>query len=157
VVKNGEVLRSVPGSEYTEMGWEVCAPAFRRLLTRIAREYPIPPIYITENGAAFRDEVSPDGGANNARVHDARRINYLREHFTQARLAMEDGVDLRGYFVWSLFDNFEWSNGYSKRFGLVYVDYATQQRIVKDSGQWYAQVIARNGIAQNGIDLPITE
>ena len=152
VVKNGEILRSVPGSEYTEMGWEVCAPAFRRLLARLAREYPIPPVYITENGAAFRDEVSPDGGANNARVHDPRRINYLREHFTQARLAMDDDVDLRGYFVWSLLDNFEWANGYSKRFGLIYVDYATQQRIVKDSGQWYAQVIAHNGI-----DLPAKE
>ena len=111
------------------------------MLARFAREYPVPPIYITENGAAFADKVSPDGG-----VHDPRRINYLREHFTQARLAMDDGVDLRGYFVWSLLDNFEWANGYSKRFGLIYVDYATQQRIVKDSGQWYAQVIARNGI-----------
>jgi beta-glucosidase len=151
-VKNGKVLQSVPGSEYTEMGWEICAPAFRRLLTRIAREYPIPPVYITENGAAFRDEVSPDGS-----VHDPRRINYLREHFIQARLAMDDGVDLRGYFVWSLLDNFEWSNGYSKRFGLIYVDYATQQRVVKDSGEWYAQVIAHNGIAHNGIDLLITE
>ena len=141
MVKNGEIIRPVPGSEYTEMDWEICAPAFRRLLVRLKHEYPVPPIYITENGAAFRDEVSPDGS-----VHDPRRIAYLRDHFTQARLAMNDGVDLRGYFVWSLLDNFEWSNGYSKRFGLIFVDYATRQRTVKDSGQWYAQVIARNGI-----------
>jgi beta-glucosidase len=141
VVKNGEIIRPVPGSEYTEMDWEICAPAFRRMLGRLHREYPVPPIYITENGAAFADRVSPDGS-----VHDPRRIAYLRDHFTQARLAMNDGVDLRGYFVWSLLDNFEWANGYSKRFGLIYVDYATQQRTVKDSGTWYAQVIARNGV-----------
>jgi beta-glucosidase len=73
-------------------------------------------------------------------------VNYLREYFTQARQAMSDGVDLRGYFVWSLLDNFEWSNGYSKRFGLIYVDYATQRRVLKDSAKWYAQVIARNGV-----------
>ncbi len=147
VVKNGEIVRPVPGSEYTEMDWEICAPAFRRMLGRLYREYPVPPIYITENGAAFPDEVSPDGS-----VRDPRRIAYLRDHLTQTRLAMNDGVDLRGYFVWSLLDNFEWANGYSKRFGLIFVNYATQQRIVKDSGKWYAQVIARNGI-----DLLTTE
>ena len=111
------------------------------MLGRLQREYPVPPIYITENGAAFADKVSLDGS-----VHDPRRIAYLRDHFTQARQAMNDGVDLRGYFVWSLLDNFEWANGYSKRFGLIFVDYATQRRTVKDSGKWYAQVIARNGI-----------
>ena len=111
------------------------------MLGRLHREYPVPPIYIAENGAAFPDKVSPDGS-----VHDPRRIAYLRDHFTQARQAMNDGADLRGYFVWSLLDNFEWANGYSKRFGLIFVDYATQQRTVKDSGKWYAQVIARNGV-----------
>ena len=96
----------VPGSEYTEMGWEVCAPALRRLLNRINNEYRLPPIYITENGAAFKDEVSPDG-----KIHDARRLDYLKNHFIQTRLAMQDGVDVRGYFVWSLMDNFEWGHG----------------------------------------------
>jgi beta-glucosidase len=143
LVRNGQVISPVPGSEYTDMGWEVHAPAFRRVLVRLKQQYPMPPIYITENGAAFFDEVGPTG-----QVHDPRRINYLRDHFVQARLALDDGVDLRGYFVWSLFDNFEWANGYSKRFGLIYVDYATQQRIVKDSGKWYAEVIARNGVEQ---------
>lgn len=135
-------LSPVPGSEYTEMGWEIHAPALRRLLLRLQHEYPLPSIYITENGAAFADEIGPDG-----RVHDPRRINYLRDHLAQTRLALDEGVDVRGYFVWSLLDNFEWAEGYSKRFGLVYVDYPTQQRIVKDSGEWYAQVIAQNGVA----------
>jgi beta-glucosidase len=141
VVKDREIIKPVPGSEYTEMDWEIHAPAMRRMLVRVMRDYAPPPIYITENGAAFRDEVSADG-----QVHDPRRIAYLREYFTQARQALDDGVDLRGYFVWSLFDNFEWSSGYSKRFGLIYVDYATQQRILKASARWYAQVIQRNGL-----------
>ncbi len=136
----GEV-KPVPGSEYTEMGWEVCAPALRRLLVKIHRDYDLPPVYITENGAAFRDEAQADG-----RIHDARRLNYLKEHLIQIRLAMKDGVDVRGYFVWSLLDNFEWSYGFSKRFGIVAVDFQTQQRTVKDSGKWYARVAAANKI-----------
>lgn len=143
LVRNAETISPVPGSEYTDMGWEVHAPAFQRLLARLKRKYPIPPLYITENGAAFAEAVSPDGS-----VHDARRLVYLRDHLIQARLAMDDGVDLRGYFVWSLLDNFEWTCGYSKRFGLIHVDYATQRRIVKDSAKWYAQVIARNRVDQ---------
>ncbi len=143
VAQEGQILDPVPGSDYTDMGWEIHAPALRRLLVRLKRDYPIPPLYITENGAAFPDEVSPDG-----RVHDPRRIAYLRDHLIQARLAIADGVDLRGYFVWSLLDNFEWAHGYAKRFGLIYVDYATQKRIVKDSGEWYARVIAHNGVEE---------
>jgi beta-glucosidase len=135
-------VENVPSSDYTDMGWEVCAPALRRLLNRVNTEYHLPPIYITENGAAFPDEVSTDG-----QVHDPRRVNYLRDHFMQARLAQQDGVDVRGYFVWSLLDNFEWGHGYSKRFGLVHVDYATLQRTIKDSGAWYAEVIRRNAVA----------
>ncbi len=121
-------VHPVPGSEYTEMDWEVCAPALRRLLNRLNRDYKLPPLYITENGAAFKDVLSPDG-----KVHDERRLDYLRQHFIQARLAMQDGVDLRGYFVWSLLDNFEWGHGYTKRFGIVGVDYATQT--AHDQGQ----------------------
>ncbi len=134
-------LENIPGSEYTEMGWEVCAPAFRRLLVKLHKDYRLPPIYITENGAAFKDEVTPDG-----KVHDERRLDYLRQHFTQVRLAMQDGVDVRGYFVWSLMDNFEWGHGYTKRFGLIHVDYETQKRIIKDSGEWYAGVIRNNAV-----------
>ena len=136
-------VKSVPGSEYTEMGWEVCAPAFRRLLNRINKEYDLPPIYITENGAAFKDEVSADG-----KVHDPRRLNYIRDHLIQLQLAMQDGVDVRGYFAWSLLDNFEWSYGYTKRFGIVRVDYGTQERILKDSGEWYSRVIQNNAVEE---------
>jgi beta-glucosidase len=141
LLRQGRRVEPVPGAEYTDMGWEVHPPALRRLLNRLRREYPVPPLYITENGAAFPDEISPDG-----RVHDQRRLEYLRSHLIQARLAMADGVDLRGYFAWSLLDNFEWAFGYSKRFGLVHVDMGTQQRTVKESGWWYAQVIAGNQV-----------
>jgi beta-glucosidase len=134
-------VKPVPGSEYTDMGWEVCAPSFRRMLNRIHGDYDLPPIYITENGAAFPDIVSPDG-----RIHDDRRLDYVRQHLRQLRLAMQDGVDVRGYFVWSLLDNFEWSFGYTKRFGVVRVDFETQKRTIKDSGTWYAQVIAKNQV-----------
>jgi beta-glucosidase len=136
-------LDHIPGSEYTDMGWEVCAPAFRRMLVKIHTDYDLPPIYITENGAAYQDEISPDG-----KVHDPRRLDYLRQHFIQARLAMQDGVDIRGYFVWSLLDNFEWGHGYTKRFGIVRVDYDTLQRTIKDSGKWYSRVIASNSVAE---------
>ncbi len=135
------IVNPVPGSEYTDMGWEVCAPAFRRMLNRIHTDYVLPPIYITENGAAYNDVVSPDGN-----IHDDRRTDYLRQHLRQLRLAMQDGVDVRGYFAWSLMDNFEWSQGYSKRFGLVRIDYDTLVRTLKDSGKWYAQVIAKNEV-----------
>jgi beta-glucosidase len=141
LLKNGRMVSPVPNSEYTEMGWEVQAPALRRLLNHLKRDYRLPPLYITENGSAFVDQVGPDG-----QVHDPRRLNYLREHLEQLKLALDDGVDVRGYFAWSLLDNFEWAFGYSKRFGLVHVDFQTQQRIIKDSGRWYAQTIARNGL-----------
>jgi beta-glucosidase len=131
-------------AEFTEMGWEVHPPALRQLLNRLRAEYPLPPIYITENGAAFQDAVAPDG-----HVHDQRRLEYLRQHLIQLRLAMQDGVDVRGYFVWSLLDNFEWTFGYSKRFGIVRVDYPTQRRTIKDSGHWYSRVIAANAVEQD--------
>lgn len=134
----GEVS-PVPGAEYTEMGWEVHPPAMYRLLTILQRDYRLPPLYITENGAAFPDSVSTDG-----QIHDPRRREYLRLHLIEACKAIHQGVDLRGYFVWSLLDNFEWAHGYTKRFGLVHVDYATQKRTIKDSGEWYSLVSAKN-------------
>ena len=132
----------VPGSEYTEMGWEVHAPGFERLLVRLEKEYQLPPIYITENGAAF-----PDVNDGSGVIHDPRRIAYLYTHLEAVARAIQQGVDVRGYFVWSLLDNFEWAWGYGKRFGIVYVDYATQTRILKDSAKWYAQTIAENALA----------
>jgi len=135
------VINPVPGSEYTEMGWEVHAPGLRRLLNRIHRDYRLPPVYITENGAAFQDAVTPDG-----KVHDPRRIDYLRQHFIQTRLAMQDGVDVRGYFVWSLLDNWEWARGYAMRFGLYHVDFTDQRRIAKDSAFWYRDLVTTGAV-----------
>lgn len=142
-------LSRVPGSEYTEMGWEVQPEALRRLLVSISREYELPGIFITENGAAYKDSVTDD-----KRVHDIKRLNFIKDHLVQVRLAMEDGVNLRGYFAWSLMDNFEWSFGYTKRFGIVRVDYETQERIIKDSGHWYAAVIRNNGFPGEDAEQP---
>jgi beta-glucosidase len=103
---------------------------------RITREYSPPPIYITENGMANADRVDADG-----RVADAERVAYLREHLAALARAIELGVDVRGYFYWSLLDNFEWNSGYAKRFGLFHVDYETQVRTAKDSAHWYRAFI----------------
>lgn len=116
------------------MGWEVYPQGLYDLLTRVQRDYAPPVVYVTENGAAYDDERDPDGA-----VHDDKRRAYLESHFAAARRAIDAGVPLRGYFVWSLMDNFEWAEGYSKRFGIIYVDYATQERTVKESGRWYAE------------------
>jgi beta-glucosidase len=129
-------------AEHTEMGWEVYPTGMYKMLTTVHQNYAPKAIYITENGTAFPDEVTADG-----QVHDDRRVAYLQSHFVQANHAIQEGVPLNGYFVWSLMDNFEWGFGYTKRFGVIYVDYSTQQRIVKDSGKWYANVIKHNQLA----------
>lgn len=128
------------GALHTDMGWEVYPEGLYEILQWLHSQAPQVSLYITENGAAFRDEV------HNGRVEDTLRLEYLRQHFIQAHRAIQDGVPLKGYFVWSLMDNFEWTYGYSKRFGIVYVDYGTQQRIWKDSARWYQQVIAANAV-----------
>jgi beta-glucosidase len=125
----------------TEMGWEVDPTGLQQLLVRLHRDYPSVPLLVTENGAAFGDRVSATGG-----VHDTERIGFLEAHLRAAHAAVEAGADLRGYFVWSLLDNFEWAEGFARRFGLVYVDFQTQARIPKDSALWYRDVIARNGL-----------
>ena len=127
--------------EFTETDWLVVPEGLHELLTRVHAEYAPGDLYVTENGAAFADEVSPD-----ERVHDERRVAYLREHFRAAARAIDEGVPLRGYFVWSLLDNFEWAEGYAKRFGIVRVDHETQRRTVKDSGWFLRDVIAANGL-----------
>ena len=123
------------GFEITEMGWPVAPDAFGELLARVHRQYQPAAIYVTENGCAFRDEVV-DGA-----VDDPRRTAYLAGHIAALSGAIEAGAPVRGYFVWSLLDNFEWAHGYSKRFGIVYVDFETQARIVKASGRWYRSLI----------------
>jgi beta-glucosidase len=124
-----------PGAPITDMGWEVAPASLTGLLARLTRDYALPPLMITENGAAYRDCVE------NGRVEDEARREYVESHVRAAADAIERGVDLRGYFVWSLLDNFEWTSGYAKRFGLYYVDYATQARITKRSAAWYAQLM----------------
>ncbi len=131
-----------PGAEVTEMGWEVYPQGLTHLLQRLHHEYRLPPLYITENGAAYVDTVTPAG-----RVPDARRLEYVRQHLHALHDAMAAGVDVRGYFVWSLLDNFEWAHGYGKRFGIVHVDFDTQVRTVKESGRWYSQVIGRGQVS----------
>ncbi len=141
-----------PSGPLTDMGWGIEPAGLRRLLERIARDYPGTPLFITENGAAYATtpvaaDVAGDEGAPGTRVPDEDRIRYLDGHLRAAHEAIRAGVDLRGYFVWSLLDNFEWAEGYAERFGIVHVDYRTQQRRLKDSAYWYREVIRRNGLA----------
>ena len=128
---------------FTAMGWNIAPDGLEELLVSLASQFPALPLMITENGAAFDDEVvgGNDGAVHGVRVHDVERLDYLRRHFTAAHRAIARGVDLRGYLVWSLLDNFEWGYGYSKRFGIVHVNYETQQRTVKDSGRWLSRLI----------------
>ncbi len=130
---------AMPGP-LTDMGWPIDPAGLRELLLRLSREVPGLPLYVTENGAAYDDGPGEDG-----RVRDVRRTDYLRGHLAAVAEALEAGADVRGYFLWSLLDNFEWAYGYSKRFGIVHVDYETQDRTVKDSAHWYSEVISRNG------------
>ncbi|SMB80292.1 GH1 family beta-glucosidase [Deinococcus hopiensis] len=118
-------------SSYTHMGWEVYPQGLTDLLVRLKDDYTLPPIYITENGAAYPDRLSGQ------EVHDPERVRYFQQHLGAVAEAVRQGVSVDGYFAWSLMDNFEWAHGYDKRFGLVYVDYATQQRTLKDSARWY--------------------
>jgi beta-glucosidase len=123
------------------MGWEFYPEGFYDMLCRLHFDYHFPQLYVTENGAAYPDEINPDGA-----VDDPLRIAYLKGHLASVAGAIAAGVPLRGYFVWSLLDNFEWAYGYSKRFGLIYVDYATQRRIPKASAHWYRRVIEANAL-----------
>ncbi|MER5739600.1 GH1 family beta-glucosidase [Streptomyces sp. NPDC002262] len=125
----------------TAMDWPVDADGLYELLTRLRDELPDVPLVITENGAAYDDYADPSG-----QVRDPERVAYLHGHLAAVRRAIEDGADVRGYFLWSLLDNFEWAFGYSKRFGIVHVDFASQRRTPKDSARWYAEVIARGGL-----------
>jgi beta-glucosidase len=129
-----------PGTELTEMGWPIDPAGLTELLLELHRAYAPARIMITENGAAFEDALDERG-----RIVDERRIAYLREHVAAALEALDAGVPLFGYLVWSLLDNFEWAEGYAKRFGLVHVDFDTQRRTVKESGRWFADLVRRGG------------
>lgn len=129
------------GKNKTDTGWEIYPEGIYDLLLYLQREYDGIKIMITENGAAFKDDIDKDG-----KVNDDERISYLNNHISEVFRAVKDGAHVAGYYVWSFMDNFEWRLGYSKRFGLVYIDYETQKRIIKKSGFWYKKVIERNGL-----------
>jgi beta-glucosidase len=132
----------MPAGKYTEMEWEVYPDGLYDLLRWLDKRYGRLTLYITENGAAFPDTVRPDGG-----IADEDRVDYLRGYLKACHRAIADGVQLRGYFLWTLMDNFEWGFGYSKRFGIVRVDFDTQKRTIKKSGRWYANAIGENGFS----------
>jgi beta-glucosidase len=130
-----------PGPDATVLGWEVYPRGLTDILTRLHTEYAFPALYVTENGAAYTDELTPDGA-----VHDPLRVAYLERHLAACAAAIQAGAPLKGYFVWSLMDNFEWAAGYAIRFGVVYIDYPTQRRVLKDSALWYGRMIAASGM-----------
>jgi beta-glucosidase len=131
------------GVPMTEAGTEITPGAFTDLLVRLRDDYGDRPIVITENGASFGDAPGPDG-----RVRDARRLDYIRSHLGAVHAAIEQGVPVEGYCYWSLLDNFEWALGYGQRFGITYVDYATLERTVKDSGRYYGRVARANALVE---------
>ncbi len=127
--------------EHTLMGWEVFPDGLHESLSWVRDTYGDLPLYVTESGSSFEDSFDDSGAVN-----DDRRLEYLQSHFSAAHRAIQDGVDLRGYFVWTFIDNFEWAFGYSRPFGLVHCDFETQERTIKRSGHWYRDVIANNGL-----------
>jgi|SRR5579875_61333 len=138
----GAVDVPIAGVERTTKGWAIQPDGLGELLIWLQKEYGGLPVYVTENGAAFADYVDPAG-----RVKDPERVEFLRRHFAAAHRAMSQGVDLRGYFVWSLLDNFEWADGYSQRFGVIYVDYKRQERIWKSSAYFLSEVARSNAVS----------
>jgi beta-glucosidase len=125
----------------TDFGWEVWPRALYDMVLRITRDYQRPVIEITESGCSYND--APDASGV---IRDKRRIDYHRQYLAALARAIAEGADVRGYHAWSLLDNFEWAEGFSQRFGLAYVDFKTQRRTIKDSGRWYANVAAANGV-----------
>ena len=126
------VKRNVP---LTLMGWEVYPPAIYEVLKKFAIYAPTKPIYVTENGVAFNDILTENS------IADTQRTEYLQNHIAQVLKAKNDGINVNGYFVWTLTDNFEWAEGYRPRFGLIYIDFKTQRRIIKSSGRWYGRFL----------------
>lgn len=137
----GFVLENPKDLPVTDRDWPVTERGFTDMLLRMKNEYGVENIYVTENGASYHDVVTLDGT-----VDDGPRRDYLRRHILAMHDAIGQGAPVRGYFLWSLYDNFEWGFGYSSRFGIVFVDFATQRRTVKESGHWYSRVIAANAV-----------
>jgi beta-glucosidase len=135
--------RQVPGpGPRTAFGWEVWPAALYQMIKRVDADYGHPPIYVTENGCSYATAPGADG-----RVHDQERIEFYDGYVGQVGRALDEGCDVRGYYAWTLLDNFEWATGTSQRFGLAYTDFETQKRTIKDSGYWFRDLIAKNEIA----------
>ncbi|NQU66363.1 MAG: beta-glucosidase [Candidatus Marinimicrobia bacterium] len=147
IIRSNEILEEentpveINPGERTDNGWEIHAESLHLLLKRLTIEYPIKAIYITENGAAYN--IKPNGTSE---IHDESRIKYIHDHLIACYKSLEDKVPLRGYFVWTLMDNFEWAEGYGQKFGLIHIDDATLNRIPKDSFHWYQRTIANNSL-----------
>jgi len=139
----GLAIDSTPQGELTDMGWPITPEGLTKMLVSWHSEFGerLPQIFITENGVAY-----PDGPDQNGVINDLRRISYLEKHLNAILDAIEKGLNMGGYFQWSLMDNFEWSLGYQKRFGIIFVDYASQERTLKESAHWYSRVISSNGL-----------
>jgi beta-glucosidase len=129
------------GKEFTDFGWEIYPKALSEMILRITKDYNRPPIYVTENGCSYGDGPGADG-----EVRDERRVSFLRRYIGEVGRAIQQGADVRGYFTWTFTDNFEWAEGYQQRFGIVYCDFKTQQRIVKQSGKWYSRLARANAL-----------
>jgi len=143
-------LTLIDGADYTAMNWEVFPQGLTDMLVRINRDYGPSEIHITENGAAYNDHIDSNGN-----IIDTERQRYVESHIQAIADAMQQGVPVSGYFAWSLFDNFEWAEGYAKRFGLIYVDYTTQERILKQSGHWYSHFVKQQRMSAPIAD-PVT-
>jgi beta-glucosidase len=147
VIRNEEIdeknnlPRNVDMGPKTDFGWEIYPPGIYDLLMRLKNEYKVQNIYITENGCSYGDGPNSEG-----KINDKRRIEYYRSHLTELKRAIEDGAPCNGYFAWSLMDNFEWAQGFSQRFGLIWVDFETLERIPKESYYWYKKYISANGL-----------
>jgi len=150
VIRNEEIdekknlPRNVEMGPKTDFGWEIYPPGIYDLLMRLKKEYKVQNIYITENGCSYSDGPNSEG-----KINDKRRIEYYRSHLTELKRAIEDGVPCSGYFAWSLMDNFEWAQGFSQRFGLIWVDFETLERIPKDSYYWYKEFLLTGGSNEN--------
>ena len=150
VIRNEEIdeknnlPRTVDMGPETDFGWEIYPPGIYDLLMRLKNEYNVHNIYITENGCSYGDGPNSKG-----KINDKRRIEYHQSHLTELKRAMDDGAPCNGYFAWSLLDNFEWAQGFSQRFGLIWVDFETLERIPKDSYYWYKEYISENGLDED--------
>ena len=150
VIRNEEIdeknnlPRNVDMGSKTDFGWEIYPPGIYDLLMKLKKEYKVQNIYITENGCSYGDGPNSEG-----KINDKRRIEYYRSHLTELKRAIEDGAPCNGYFAWSLMDNFEWAQGFSQRFGLIWVDFETLERIPKDSYYWYKKYISANGLDED--------